>query len=645
MSTSPLSLTAPGHFVVGCNYWAAHAGTHMWRDWQPQVVAADFARIQAAGLQVLRVFPLWPDFQPIHQLRGGHGRPEEIRFGEEPLPDTAAGRAGVSAEMVARFGTLLDLAAKHDLKLIVGLVTGWMSGRLFVPPALEGLNPITDPTSILWQVRMIRYCVGAWKHHPAILGWDLGNECNCMGPANRAQAYTWSATIAATIRAADPTRPVVSGMHSLTPGGDWTMQDQGELTDLLCTHPYPVFTPHCDQDPVHSLRTTLHGTAESRYYADLGQQPCLCQEVGTLGPMIASEPVAADFIRTSLWSLWANDCHGLLWWCAHEQTHLSAAPYDWCAVERELGLWRVDGSPKPVVGELTRFRRFLDGLPFAALPPRQREAVCILTRDQDTWGVAHSTFILAKQAGFDLSFQYATEPIADAPLYLLPSLSGLHMISRRRLQELLAKVAAGATLYVSLNDGLPSQFEALTGLEPQSRERRRDAGPGVLDALDGRPSIPVGGAFKVRLQPTRAAVLGHEADGNPLFTVAAYGQGRVFFLNTPIELQLTWRAGSFHAPDAPPAWRVYHHVAASVLAARAVAKDDPCMALTEHPLPDGRRVLVAVNHRTTPVHAALALRSGWTLAQVLHGDLRATPAGLVAALPANDGLAAILRRA
>ena len=90
------TLTTQGTFVVGCNYWASHAGTAMWSDWQPEVVAEDLALLAREGLQVLRVFPLWPDFQPLTQLYGGAGAPVEVRFGENPLPDTAAGRAGVS---------------------------------------------------------------------------------------------------------------------------------------------------------------------------------------------------------------------------------------------------------------------------------------------------------------------------------------------------------------------------------------------------------------------------------------------------------------------------------------------------------------------------------------------------------------------
>ena len=94
MSPTPNSiLTGPGKFVVGCNYWASHSGTAMWSDWREDVVEADFKQLAGAGLQVLRVFPLWPDFQPLDLLRGGQGQPAEYRFGEQLIPEDEAGQA------------------------------------------------------------------------------------------------------------------------------------------------------------------------------------------------------------------------------------------------------------------------------------------------------------------------------------------------------------------------------------------------------------------------------------------------------------------------------------------------------------------------------------------------------------------------
>ncbi|MFN2285000.1 MAG: beta-mannanase [Anaerolineae bacterium] len=634
-------LITPGSFVVGTNYWASHAGTAMWRDWRADVVERDFRTLAEEGLQVLRVFPLWPDFQPITQLYGGAGRPVEIRHGEEPLPETKAGQAGVSAEAIRHFEEFTQLAAKYDLKLIVGLITGWMSGRLFVPPALEGRNVLTDPVALLWEMRLVRYFVRHFKDNPAIAAWDLGNECNCMAPVPHHQAaWMWTATIVNTIRAIDHERPIVSGMHSLTPTGDWRMQDQGELTDVLTTHPYPVFTPHCNQDPVNTIRTQLHATAESLFYAELGGKPCFAEELGTLGPMVASDAVAADFVRAGLFSLWAHDLRGLLWWCGSDQTALTHAPYDWHAMERELGLLRSDGTPKPVIKELGKFRAFVDGLP-QPLPSRVKEAVCILSDAQDQWGVAYSTFVLAKQAGFDLEFQYETQPLKEADLYLLPCISGHRVIHRRRYMELMARVADGATLYISYAGGFMSQFEELTGLRVLTRSRRMKETMFAWAGTDFR----LGGDYKLTLESVRANVLGIETDGNPAFTRAPYGKGWVYFLGFPLEMVLTTTPGAFHAPEAQPFWRLYRAIAQPFMQDRIIVKHHPMLGVTEHPLDALCRVVVVINYSHEPVETTLDLAPGWTLGPVWYGaSTRTSETTLKISLPQNDAYVAIVEK-
>ena len=300
-----------GRLAIGCNYWASHAGAFMWRDWQPDIVEADLAKLSAAGISWLRVFPLWPDFQPIQQLRGHSGTAVEIRLGEDPLPADATGQAGLSQVMLDRFAAFCQIAQRYNLHLVTGLITGWMSGRLFVPPALEGLNPITDPVSIAWQIKFVRGFVAALKDQPAIAAWDLGNECNCMGAAPSPDAaFVWTAAIANAIRSADPARPIVSGMHSLSAritntGNPWLIEDQADLTDILTTHPYPYWTRHTNADAIDAFRTSLHATAETRFYSDIGGKPAIAEEIGTMGPMIASDAVSAGFARVNMISLWA----------------------------------------------------------------------------------------------------------------------------------------------------------------------------------------------------------------------------------------------------------------------------------------------------------------------------------------------------
>jgi hypothetical protein len=632
---SPFSLSNPGDFAVGCNYWASHAGTRMWSDWRPEVVAQDLQRLAAHGIQVMRVFPLWPDFQPIIQLRGGFGAPFEIRMaGELPLPPTPAGRAGVSEEMLTRFGVFAGLCQQHNIQLIVGLLTGWMSGRLFVPSAFEHRNVLTDPICLMWEMRFVDVFVRRFKTHPAIYAWDLGNECNCMAPVDSHEAaYTWSAAIANSIRAADSSRPIVSGMHSLTPGGPnpWLIQDQAETTDLLTTHPYPYWTPYVRSNPLNTIRPLMHATSETRMYADVGGKTCLVEETGTMGPMISNESASAAFTRTNLFSLWAHDCRSFIWWCSSDQTELTHPPYDWTAVERELGLLRLDGSPKPMLLEMQRFRAWRENLPIAVLPPHPVDAVCILTHGQDYWAAAYSSFVLAKQAKISLAYQFVDQPLRDASCYLLPSLHGALAVPDRVWRELLARVAAGATLYLSMNDAILDKFNTVAGVELLTRAIR--PAPYEITLASGE-TLWVKGGDDLRLKTTTAEVLAREADGNPVYTRSAYGQGMLYVLTFPLETQLTLAPGSFHKPDAQPYYRIYSTFAASLRAGRALQLDHPMLGITEHSLASGERVVVVINYSPEAVSTAYTLAPGWKADGAWYGDLSA--GSLV--IPPNDAL-------
>lgn len=636
----PNLLTTPGKFVVGCNYWASHAGTNMWRDWQPEVVDADLRQLAEAGLQVLRVFPLWPDFQPITLLRGGSGAPFEIRLGEDPLPDDETGQAGMDPVMLERFTAFADLAQRHGLRLVVGLLTGWMSGRLYVPPALEGLNVLTDPLAIQWEVRFVSAFVRRFRQHPALLAWDLGNECNVMAQVpSQAAAWAWVSAITNAIRVQDPQRVIVSGMHGSGVLDTWPPALLGEHTDLLTTHPYPYWTPYCDQDPVTTIRTLLHSTAESRLYADLGGKPCLAEEIGTLGPMLASDVTAADFVRSCLFSLWAHDCHGLLWWCAYDQDHLSHAPYDWNTCERELGLIRADRTPKPVLAELDAFRAFVAGLPFDHLSAQPREAVCLLPVGQDPWEIGYSAFVLARQAGFALEFQDANAPLREASLYLLPSARGILVMSRRRWLALLERVRAGASLYISLDTALLPNVDEVLGVEVLGREKR--SAPDAID-LPGVGALPFGGGYRLNMQPgAETEVLARGAAGLPVFTRHAFGQGSVYLLGAPLEVYLTSTPGVFHQPGAAGYWQIYALVAEGCFPQQAIRKQHPLLGVTEHAQSENERVIVAINYSPSRQQTSLQARAGWRLGQVLYGKIDEQ---FVLDLPANQSAVFTIRR-
>lgn len=616
----------PGVFEIGCNYWASHAGTRMWRDWQPAVVDADLQQLREAGIRSIRVFPLWEDFQPIKLLRRNAGKQVEYRYtDEQPLSSDDLGTAGISAQAIERFGAFLELAQCHGITVIVSLINGWMSGRLFVPAALEGTDLITDPAAVMWQVRFVSFFVRRFRDCDTITAWELGNECNCLQQVSRREsAWAWTAALANAIRAADPTRPVLSGMHGLDATGSWTVTDHAELLDVLTTHTYPVFTAYCDREPVNQMGTLLHATAETRLMTDLSGKPCFVEEFGTLGPMIASDMVAGEYLRASLFSLIAHDCRGLYWWCAYDQLELEFPPYEWNATECELGLFRADRTAKPAAAVVTAAAELRARLPFDSLPAHTREAVCILTAGADHWGAAYGSFILAKQAGFDIEYQYHDQPIKPAELYLMPSMAGFSVIRRRQLDQILQRVRSGATLYISNANGKLRQFSEVTGMEVQSYQRRGRPSTVVLTgtgepAGDGVPvELPFEAPVQLELASVGAEVLGTELDGTPAFTAYRLGNGTVYFLAFPLEIQfagMVARTGT----EVPPYFQIYRRISAEARGSRVVATDLPGIGITEHVSGPDERIIIVINYTPTPLEVPLSIRAGWSVGTELVG--------------------------
>jgi hypothetical protein len=625
---SPGSFLESGTFIIGANYWASHAGTAMWSDWRADVVEKDFKTLSENGIKYLRVFPLWSDFQPISLLRGGGGSPAEYRWGERSLTDDAEGKAGVSHEAILHFEELTRIAEKYDMKLIVGLITGWMSGRLFVPPALEGKKILSDPDAMMWEVRFVKYFVSRFRDTPSIIAWDLGNECNSMeAVSSQSTAWNWISAITNAIKSEDKSRLVVSGMHSLKTEGIWTIEDQAEVTDVLCTHAYPSPTYGSDKEPINTIRTVLHPTANTVMWQDIGGKPCFLEETGTFGPMQGSPEITTDYARNSLFSLWAHNCKGFMWWCAFEQSHLKHAPYDWVALEGELGLFFPDYTSKPIVNTLHHFNDFLERFPYQKLPERIIDAVCVLPMDPDSWQTAFSTFLLAKQAGIDIEYQTSTQPIKDSKLYFLPGLSGSTVFSRfmnqERFDELLGKVRDGATLYISVGNGLLRSFNDITGLQVQTREKNLKNDLVTIKETYDRDHIEIHmpPSFKLNLKAITARVLGSDQNGNPAFTVSDYGKGKVYFLNYPIEKSLFSEEGAFYKKTAEPYYQIYKHIRESIPSGKVVTGNSPMVGLTEHVVDENTRIIVAVNYEPAGSKTDLTLETGWEVAECFYGEM------------------------
>lgn len=623
---------------VGCNYWASNAGTRMWKDWDADVVRRDFELMKAAGLQTIRVFPNWEDFQPLQMIYAWGNREAEMLINERPLPDTPCGRDGVDETQIQRFRWMAGVAEELGLELIVGLVTGWMSGVMYIPPAFKGKNVITDPLVLKWETRFVRCLVRELKDLPAIVMWELGNECNCMSPvANEAQAWNWTYMLTSAMRLEDPTRPICSGMHGLMGGADnefhgvnWTIQSQGDLCDYMAAHPYPHTTSKAPArlDEHGDIRLALQASVECRQYGDLAKRPAFVEEIGTFSSSYCNDDTKAAFIMNTMFNSWVHGSDYFLWWCGFEHSILPFPPYTWSTWERELGMYDENFNLRKVGKALGEFHAFMDTVPVKKLPMFKRNAVCVMTREQDFRKFTENgwaAFVLAKQAGFDIEFQWINEPLRPADVYIVPGISGMNWSRSFEYKALQDAAKAGATLYLSLDGGDLAPFsKEVFGAEVRTRSTRKS--PCVAFETFGE-TYKIDGSYRFVLNMEGGEALGTEATGNPVFIHNRYGDGDVYLMTLPLERYLSTHSCAFTG-EGEPAWvKIYEEIGAKAIAKRVVWKSHRQVTLTEHFESDGKAWIVAVNNTGDAVDAQFKIRKGWHVS----GDMAAE-------IPAHRGI-------
>ena len=600
-----------GEFLIGCNYWASNAGTEMWRDFDENAIRDDLRILSENGVRYMRVFPNWRDFQPVMPVYIQGAVFSEYMLEGDVLP---ANRYYLDEKMLDRFARFCELCEKSGIKLVVGILTGWMSGRLFIPSALFGKDIFTDPEALMLEGLFVKGFVKAMKNQKAIYAWDLGNECNCMGKAqSRFTAAAWTAFVANAIKAEDASRPLFSGMHGIgaaDTGRVWTINDQSEYCDVLTTHPYPPFVDDVFLDEFVSFRTTMHASCETKFYSDLGGKPCMIEEIGNLGRMMCSDENAAKFARLNLFSGWANGSTGMMWWCANEQTYLRTNPYTRYMCENELGMISAERRPKPVLDEFRKFSGFIDRLDFD-LPKAHEDAVCVLTKGQNQWGVAFMSYSLAKQAGMNLRFAFISDEIPPAEAYLLPSISSAQALPLEGFEVIKNRVKNGAKLYISIDDAMITGLEELCGVRVSMAEKAQESGEILLDGS----AIPYRRSMIYHLDVTRATVLARDERGEPAIVAAQYGNGMVYFVNFPLEKTMIDENDAFNRNR----HKIYAQIFAQEIGSHAVITENPLLALTLHY--DGETAYcVIVNHSDKAQPAGLIVRDGYAVSDVLYGD-------------------------
>ena len=333
-----------------------------WSQFDRAEVAADFARIAGSGLDSVRVFLTWEDFQPA---------PDEV--------DRA---------MVERLVTVADLAGELGLSLVPTLFTGHMSGVNWIPAwALGGSdgddrfrvvsggtvvesglrNWYADPVVADAQALLASEVAAALAGHDALWAWDLGNEnSNCVLPPSRDAARAWLARIASAIRDADDTALVTVGLHMEDLEEDRLLgpHEASGICDFLSMHGYPIYARWADGPTDDQLLGFL--ARMTRWLGD--EREILFSEFGLPtyrhgepqgSALLIEETAAAAYTAMALAGLRRAGCLGAMLWCYSDYAPelWEKPPLDLAVHERSFGLWRADGSPKPAVAAVAAFIR------------------------------------------------------------------------------------------------------------------------------------------------------------------------------------------------------------------------------------------------------------------------------------------------
>ena len=601
-------------FMLGVNYWPRQHAVKMWQEWASEEIDAEFKQMRDIGLDTVRVFPTWDDFQPLLEKGTGGGTREIVMRHDESVTPVECPEM-VDENMVVKFDELLAIAARHDLRLIVPLMTGWMSGVLLDVSWRKDRNIFTDPFMLKWQLLYCRYFARRYRDNDTILAWEFGNEHNCFAPCPTPEtAWSWMKTITNQLRIEDPNHPVFSGMHGLVPfpqpdGVPWGIGDSAESCDVLTVHPYPIFTKGCFLDRVTDMRANMHASAESRFYQSLGRRPVLCEETGSLGNSFMSDEAAADFLRLRLYSLLANSDLGCLWWCYSDFTRKEMIPYKWNQMESDgLGITDTAGNVKPTGLEYSKFRLVVDKVGGRLPATSRRAAIVIMNKPRESlWPLYFNTFILCKQAGLEADFVYPTDDLAAYRLLLCPGVASVRNYDVKSWRRLVEHTKKGAVLYLS-SDGasLPDMTETF-GIDLREKRPNPD-GPGPILSAPGCPGVlegfeyssPVPHEWRLDIEGSGAKPLLQTADGSPALTEFKCGRGTALYLTVPVE---TLMAQTKYAFEGNPTYRIYDYLKGTSDTAQQIDIREPNVERTYHRVSDDQGYRVLVNYQEREVRA------------------------------------------
>lgn len=571
-------------FFCGVNYWPRKTGVHMWKEWDVESIDAEFRQMAELSLNACRVFLLWEDFQPAPCV--------------------------ISEDAMAKFDELVKISKTHGVGLIPTFFTGHMSGENWDVPWRSGRDPYEDPFMLRDQVRLVREFAHRYKDEDAILLWDISNEPDIFQkPESVDAAWLWTHLLYRELKTHDPERQVTLGIHatSLFWPGPFRIGDVAEVNDILCVHPYPLYTELCPE-PLDSLRSTYFVPFACRFTEGMGGKRVLLAEFGSTTQMAAPE-VEARFHSVALHSALANGVIGALAWCFGDFVKQTRLPYDSTPYEVGFGITKRDGTVKEKGLVLSEFARTVRDARVHELSPAKAEAAIVIPRryydnpdpeNTPTRNAAalFASFILAKCAGLDVDFitcdKLATDEVSSYKALFVPCATRRGTLNISDFAYLQDFVKSGGTLYCSYDGIAISGMEEVFGTTilhasvPQGDEWAVKV-PGLEQPLSGLVPEPLGLARRKHLNFASAT---GGIGGCQDVTVNRYGQGHAIFVGFPFELYLATTPYVF---DQDEYWEIYSLIAKTAGLDVEWKGRNPAIEVRRFTGP-GRDVFVVVNH-------------------------------------------------
>ncbi|MEU9996264.1 glycosyl hydrolase [Streptomyces sp. NPDC050848] len=318
----------------GVNYTPSQGWFHHWLDFDLDPVRADLDSIAALGLDHVRVFPLWPVFQP--------------------------NRALVRPRAVEQLVSLVDAAAERGLDVAVDGLQGHLSSFDFRPSwtlTWHRRNLFTDPEVLDGQAAYLRTLASALADRPNFLGMTLGNEINQFSGdphpdpdrITPGEAESWLRRMLGECERAAPGRLHLHAEYDAAWYRDdhpFTPAHSARIGAATAVHSW-VFNGTAQRHGADSVATGQHAAyliELSKAWAEDPARPVWLQEVGAPAPHIAPDRAAAFTRTTVAAALDCPDLWGITWWCSHDVDRSLA---DFPELEYSLGLLTSSREVKP----------------------------------------------------------------------------------------------------------------------------------------------------------------------------------------------------------------------------------------------------------------------------------------------------------